>query len=236
MPIFPLDKKIRSVLNFFLIFSLIPWCLWISHFFPFLLVEQVRFQSSGANENRFTRSNLTAIFSLGEDVTWIRCFTASLIKRKPRWILRWSRPSLAPSIGHSLHTKNKRTSPLYEVVIERPLYDLTIFKVHFVNLTIKMYSKGEQVLRIKILVYNTKQLRFGKRIDRFPQITASLKEILDRFVKVLRSVDVSFIDNERLYTWPLPSKWDKPESEASMSIGIECEPWWRGVIVNNLLK
>lgn len=100
----------------------------------------------------------------------------------------------------------KRNFPRFEVAVERPVYDLTIFKVHFGKMTIKMYSKGERVLRIEVIVHNTKQLRCGKRIDRFPQITASLKAILERFLEVLRGVDVSFIDDGKLETWPLPSK------------------------------
>jgi hypothetical protein len=102
--------------------------------------------------------------------------------------------------------KKGRTSPRCEAVVEKPVYDLTIFKVHFGKLTIKMYSKGEHVLRIEVIVHNTKQLHCRKRIDQFPQIIALLKGILERFLKVLRGVDVSFVDNGRLDTWPLASK------------------------------
>ena len=102
--------------------------------------------------------------------------------------------------------KKRRTSPRCEGVVERPVYDLTIFKVHFGKLTIKMYSKGERVLRIEVIVHNTKQLRCRRRIDQFPQIIVLLKGILERFLRVLRGVDASFIDHERLDTWPLASK------------------------------
>jgi hypothetical protein len=69
-----------------------------------------------------------------------------------------------------------------------------------------MYSKGERVLRIEVIVHNTKQLHCRRRIDQFPQIIVLLKGILERFLKVLRGVDASCIDNGRLETWPLPSK------------------------------
>jgi len=101
--------------------------------------------------------------------------------------------------------KKGRTSPRCAAVVERPVYDLTIFKVHFGKLTVKMYSKGERVLRIEVIVHNTKQLHCRRRIDQLPQIIALLKGILERFLKVLRGVDVAFIDNERLDTWPLAS-------------------------------
>jgi len=102
----------------------------------------------------------------------------------------------------------KKRRPLLrsEAVVERPVYDLTIFKIHFGKLTIKMYSKGERVLRIEVVVHNVKQLRCRKRIDRFPQIMVLLKGILERFLRVLRGVDVSFIDDKKLDTWPLASK------------------------------
>ena len=35
------------------------------------------------------------------------------------------------------------------MVIERPEYGLTIFKIHFRKQTLKIYTKGERVLRIE---------------------------------------------------------------------------------------
>ena len=96
--------------------------------------------------------------------------------------------------------------PRVEVVVERPVYDLTIFKIHYGKLTIKMYSKGERVLRVEGVAHNVKQLGYGRVIGRFPQITTSLKVIADKFLAVLRGVDISFIDDERLDSWPLASK------------------------------
>jgi hypothetical protein len=43
---------------------------------------------------------------------------------------------------------HKRQAPQWEVAVERPTYDLTIFKLHCGNLTLKIYTKGERVLRI----------------------------------------------------------------------------------------
>ncbi len=100
----------------------------------------------------------------------------------------------------------KEKAPRFELVIERPVYDLTVFKIHFRKLSLKMYSKGERVLRIEVIAHNTKQLRCGKGIHRFPQITQSLKSILERFLGILHGVDASFIDIGTLETWPLPSK------------------------------
>ena len=96
--------------------------------------------------------------------------------------------------------------PRIEVVVERPVYNLTIFKIHFGKLTVKIYSKGERVLRIEAIAHNTKDLRCRRKIDHFAEITDSLKAILQRFVGVLNCIDVCYIDDKTLDTWPLASK------------------------------
>jgi hypothetical protein len=66
-------------------------------------------------------------------------------------------------------------------VIETPRYDLTLFKVHFGNLTLKAYTKGEHVLRFETVAHNTKQLRCGRILDRFPEIITRLAGMVDHF-------------------------------------------------------
>jgi|GEM_PF-2939213 len=67
------------------------------------------------------------------------------------------------------YRKRKGKAPRCEVVVETPSYDLTISKLHFGKLTLKMYTKGERVLRIEVFVHNTQTLRCGRRLERFPQ-------------------------------------------------------------------
>jgi hypothetical protein len=98
------------------------------------------------------------------------------------------------------HRDTHGKGPRFELVIERPDYDLTVFKVHFGKLTVKIYSKGECALRIEAVAHNTKDLRCGKVIDRFPVMAQSLQAMVTRFLNVLHCVDISFIDNERLKT------------------------------------
>jgi hypothetical protein len=62
----------------------------------------------------------------------------------------------------SRHKDNKQ--PRCEVVVERPEYDLTVFKLHFGKITAKMYSKGERVLRTEVIVHNTKDLHCGRSL------------------------------------------------------------------------
>lgn len=88
--------------------------------------------------------------------------------------------------------------PRCEVVVERPKYDLTVFKIHFGKITVKCYTKGEHVLRIESIVHNTQVLRCGKVLLRFSEIASRLKGILNRFLTVLRSIDVACINPAQL--------------------------------------
>jgi hypothetical protein len=51
--------------------------------------------------------------------------------------------------------KRKKKSAEWEVAVEKPTYDLTIFRLHCGKLTLKIYTKGERVLRIEVVVHNT---------------------------------------------------------------------------------
>lgn len=103
--------------------------------------------------------------------------------------------------------KDKRGKrPKVEVVVEKPVYNLTIFKIHFGNLTVKIYSKGACVLRTEAIAHNARELRCGRIIEKFPLIIEALKTMLVRFLDVLQSIDVPFISAETIEAWPLPSQ------------------------------
>lgn len=102
------------------------------------------------------------------------------------------------------HYENK--APRCEVVVERPEYDLTVFKLHFGKITAKLYSKGERVLRAEVIVHNTKELHCGRSLPNFSEIVQRLKEILNRFLNALRYVNISTISNDHLEDLPKPSQ------------------------------
>ena len=104
--------------------------------------------------------------------------------------------------------RNKK-QPRFEVVVERPEYDLTVFKVHVGHLTLKIYSKGERVLRIEAVAHNTKDLRCGRRIEKYSDIVSCLSGMVDRFLEVLRSVDVAWITDDTLNDLSNPSRIGK---------------------------
>ena len=89
-------------------------------------------------------------------------------------------------------------------VIETPRYDLTLFKVHFGNLTLKAYTKGEHALRFEAVVHNTRALRCGRVLDNFPTIIGKLAGMVDRFTTTLDCVDHTFIADDLLDRAPDP--------------------------------
>ena len=101
--------------------------------------------------------------------------------------------------------KDKGKQHRCEVVVERPTYNLTVFKVHFGRLTLKMYTKGERVLRIEAIAHNTKELRCGRVVERFPRIISRLASMLERFLNVVRCVDGPWISHGTFESLPSAS-------------------------------
>ena len=94
-------------------------------------------------------------------------------------------------------------------MIERPQYDLTIFKLHFGKLTLKVYTKGERVLRVEVMVHNSKALRCGRLLERFPTIVTRLQQILGQFLNNVYAMDAAFISDATLDALPHPSQVGK---------------------------
>jgi hypothetical protein len=114
--------------------------------------------------------------------------------------------TLFGSRGRPHRKPGAELSPRQAVVIERPRWNLTIFKVHFGLLTLKGYTKGERVLRFEAIVHNTKQLRCGRALEKFGEIVARLAGMVDRFTSMLDCVDVGFLPEGVLDRLPLPSQ------------------------------
>lgn len=110
-------------------------------------------------------------------------------------------------VGHRPHRPaGADLSPRQAVVIERPKWNLTLFKVHFGLLTLKGYTKGEHVLRFEAIVHNTRTLRTGRVLEKFPDIVARLAGMVDRFTTMLDCVDVAFLPDGVLDQLPVPSQ------------------------------
>ena len=104
------------------------------------------------------------------------------------------------------YRQRKKKSAQWEVTVERPTYDLTIFKLHCGKLTLKIYTKGERVLRIEAIAHNTEELDCGRSLEKFPEIVSRLTTILKRFMDALSCVDQCFIADDTLEQLPTPSR------------------------------
>ncbi|MGH9271541.1 MAG: hypothetical protein ACRDZ2_09730 [Ilumatobacteraceae bacterium] len=78
--------------------------------------------------------------------------------------------------------------PRLEAVIGTPRYDLTPFKVHFGRLTLKAYTKGEHVQRVEAITHNTNELRCGRVLERFGDITTRLRAMAENICPTLDCV------------------------------------------------
>jgi hypothetical protein len=93
---------------------------------------------------------------------------------------------------------NCASSPREEIVVEQPSYDLTIFKIHWGPLTVKLYAKGERVLRCEAIVHNAKALGWKRSLSAFPQLVQRLKDVLERFLNQLHCLRHAFITDNTL--------------------------------------
>ena len=114
--------------------------------------------------------------------------------------------------GYRRRPRNRRAekfSTRWEVTVERPTYDLTIFKLHCGKVTLKIYTKGERVLRIETIAHNTKQLDCGRSLEKFPEIVALLRSLLECFMNALSCIDQCFIADETLEQLPTATQVGK---------------------------
>jgi hypothetical protein len=95
---------------------------------------------------------------------------------------------------HRPHRRAKRGREAVQKAVEAQSYDLTVFKVKWGNLTLKIYDKGGRVLRIEVVVHNVKDLRSGKVLDKLPELLKRMREMLVRFLGTVQAAHVAFLD------------------------------------------
>jgi DNA-binding transcriptional ArsR family regulator len=96
--------------------------------------------------------------------------------------------------------------PNFQVAVERPTYDLTVFKVHCGLLTLKMYTKGECVLRVEAIVHHVRKEFPRCGIAHLPSIANGLQAMTERFLGVLQAVDSCWISDDVFATLAEPSQ------------------------------
>jgi hypothetical protein len=143
------------------------------------------------------------IFEIGGQMDQV--FQALIDRSRVRLDLKTVRTILGYQRRPRYH-KRKNKSAEWEVSVEKPTYDLTLFRLHCGKLTLKIYTKGERVLRIEVVVHNTEELRCGRSLEKFPEIVVQAKSILERFMEALSCIDQCFIADRMLEQLPTPSQ------------------------------
>ncbi len=146
------------------------------------------------------------IFACGRDMDEV--FQALIDRSRVLLDLQTVKTILGYQKRPKFHRRGKNSAQ-WEVAVEKPAYDLTIFKLHCGKLTLKIYTKGERVLRIEIVVHNTQQLQCGHSLEKFPRILMQARDILERFMDALSCIDQCFIADSMLEELPAPSSVGK---------------------------
>lgn len=106
---------------------------------------------------------------------------------------------------------NRKKAPRWEVAVETPVYGLTVFKIHFGALTLKVYTKGECVLRFEIIVHNARKLGIGTVLGKFPAVMNYLQATMLRFTSAINSIDTAFISDPAWRQLSAPAKLGKTQ-------------------------
>lgn len=93
-----------------------------------------------------------------------------------------------------------------EKILDRSIHDLTVFKLHFGKLTLKMYDKGARVLRIELIIHNVGDLNCGRRLEKLPPLLERCQQIIVEFLGVVQAAHLSFLPSAQLDSLALPSR------------------------------
>jgi len=99
-----------------------------------------------------------------------------------------------------------RSTRRVERIVDETTYDVTVFKVHFGRLTLKMYDKGDRVLRIEAIAHNVKDLRCGKVLEKLSVMLEKLQRMVTDFLNTVYVTHKSFIDCDALDTLHQPTQ------------------------------
>ena len=99
----------------------------------------------------------------------------------------------------------KKSKTRWEITVETPEYGLTVFRIHAGALTLKIYTKGERVLRCEVIVHNVRKLKHGNGLARWVPVVTHLNEVLNRFLEVVQCADSATLDDSTWESLPEPS-------------------------------
>ncbi len=117
-------------------------------------------------------------------------------------------PKLCTIFGYKNrpHNRQGKKPKRLQRILDQSAHDLTVFKLHFGPMTLKLYDKGPRVLRIEAVAHNTKGLRCGKVIEKLPIMLKKLQEMAIGFLNVVQAAHRSFLPDDALDSLIKPSQ------------------------------
>lgn len=89
--------------------------------------------------------------------------------------------------------------------IEHTDHDLTVFKLKFGRLELKMYDKGARVLRIEMIARGVDDLRCGRLLVRVAEMLGKMRQTVLDFLNVVQAVHRPQLGARQLDALPAPS-------------------------------
>jgi hypothetical protein len=85
-------------------------------------------------------------------------------------------------------------------------WDVTVWRVRWGQVVLKIYDKAGRVLRVEVKVLNTAALGCGKRLEKLGEQLACMQGLLERFLASVQAAHVSFLDAGQFERWAEPSQ------------------------------
>lgn len=111
-------------------------------------------------------------------------------------------PQLKTIFGRSKRPYRKKADSTHPIIeersFERPRFNMSIFKLRFGALVLKLYTKGEAVLRSEITVNNARRIHCKYSLAHVHDLLAYLRGILLRFLDQLAVLSAAFVHDDTL--------------------------------------
>ena len=111
-------------------------------------------------------------------------------------------PQLKTIFGRSKRPFRKKPDSTHPIIeersFERPRFNMSIFKLRFGALMLKLYTKGEAVLRSEITVNNARRINRKYSLAHVHDLLTYLRGILLRFLDQLAVLSAAFIHDDSL--------------------------------------
>jgi hypothetical protein len=85
-------------------------------------------------------------------------------------------------------------------------WDMTVWRVRWGQVVLKIYDKAGRVLRVEVKVLNTAALGCGKKVEKLGEQLSCLQGMLERFLASMQAAHVSFLDEGQFERWAEPSQ------------------------------